>query len=342
MIKKNKIILLLFALSAFIFNIIYVNADTQTLGATWSKVCFDTNCSSNETFYQGQGRSDIDEVVPVIYFYFYGDYNSGTQKFNKDTLYTLSINFSLYLVGEERPVNASEISSLFSEYEFGAGVTGVSDMSGSLIKIQNYGFYNGANNSVEFRIQFKPTQTINFTRFTLKFNNQPVWNFHYKKATLTGVTNSMEAINDLNQSIINGNQNIINNQNKNQEQTNKNLEDINSSINNSEVDDASGQINDLNNNFANNGIITELITLPVKLYSKILNGVQGTCKPFVLGNLFGTELSMPCINISSFIGSTLWNIIDILISGIFVFIMSKKFIKVFDNFSTMKEGDVIQ
>lgn len=342
MTKKNKIILLLLAFSAFIFNIIYVNADTQTLGATWSKICYDRNCVSNETFYQGQGKSDIDEVVPVIYFYFYGDYNSGTQKFNKDTLYTLSINFSLYFVGEERPLNASEISSLFSEYEFGSGVTGEADMSGRLIKIENYGFYNGSNNSVEFRIQFKPTQTINFLRFTLKFNNQPVWSFHYNKSTLNGVTNTMEAINDLNQSIINGNQNIINNQNINQQQTNKNLEDINSSINNSEVDDASGQINDLNKNFANNGIITELITLPVKLYSKILNGVQGTCQPFVLGNLYGTELSMPCINISGFIGSTLWNIIDILISGIFVYIMSKKFIKVFDNFSTMKEGDVIQ
>lgn len=287
--------------SFFIFNINYVKADSQTLGATWSRVCFDKSCANNEVFYQGQGKSDINQVVPVIYFYFYGDYNTGTQKFNKDTLYTLSINFSLYLVGEERPVNASEISSLFSEYEFGAGITGESDMSGSLIKIQNYGFYNGTNNSVEFRIQFKPTQTVNFTRFTLKYNKEVIWNFHYNKASLNGVTNSMEAINDLNQSIIIGNQNIINNQNQNQQQTNEKLDNLNKSVEDTNKflkDDTepNSDISSLGNvqGLLPAGPVDTLLNIPFTFLSVVNNSLSGTCVPLTGTFVFNSTLTIPC------------------------------------------------
>ena len=144
---------------------------------------------------------------------------------------------------------------------------------------------------------------------------------------------------------------VIDNQNKNQEQTNSYLDaQINSqnqtnekldNITDSNVDDPSSSINSFQNMLASNGVITQLVTLPVTLFSKVLNSVNGTCSNYNLGSLLGTDLILPCINIQNYLGSTLWSVIDVLISGLFVYAISRKFIKVFENLSSMKDGDVI-
>ena len=116
---------------------------------------------------------------------------------------------------------------------------------------------------------------------------------------------------------------------------------INNSITSDTVDDPSNSINSFKDKIAQNGVITQLIGLPVTLFTKVLNSVNGTCISYNLGSLFGTDIIFPCINISNYIGSTLWNVIDVLISGLFVYSLSKKFIKVFEHMSSMNEGDVI-
>ena len=116
---------------------------------------------------------------------------------------------------------------------------------------------------------------------------------------------------------------------------------INTTISSDQVDDPSNAINSFNDKVAQNGVITQLIGLPVTLFSKVLNSVNGTCINYNLGNLYGTDIIFPCISIKNYIGSTLWNVIDVLISGLFVYAISRKFIKVFESMSSMKEGDVI-
>lgn len=116
---------------------------------------------------------------------------------------------------------------------------------------------------------------------------------------------------------------------------------INNSINNSDVDDPSSSINSFNDKLAENGVITQLIGLPVTLFTKVLNSVNGTCTSYNLGSLFGTEIVFPCINMFNILGGNLWSVIDVLISGLFVYSISKKFIKVFEHMSSMNEGDVI-
>lgn len=119
------------------------------------------------------------------------------------------------------------------------------------------------------------------------------------------------------------------------------INDVNGSINNDNVDDPSSSINSFKDKIAENGVITQLVGLPVTLFTKILNSVNGTCSPYNFGSLFGTYIVFPCINVSNYLGSTLWNIIDVLISGLFVYSLSRKFIKVFEHMSSMNEGDVI-
>lgn len=122
---------------------------------------------------------------------------------------------------------------------------------------------------------------------------------------------------------------------------NGSINDLNGTINNDNVDDPSSSINQFKDKIATNGVITQLVGLPVTLFTKVLNSVNGTCSSYNLGSLFGTDLVLPCVNIETYLGSSLWGVIDVLISGLFVYTISKKFIKVFENMSSMNEGDVI-
>lgn len=122
-----------------------------------------------------------------------------------------------------------------------------------------------------------------------------------------------------------------------QEETKK----VNDTISSDEVDDPSSSINSFKDKIAENGVITQLIGLPVTLFTKVLNSVNGTCTSYNLGSLFGTEIVFPCINMFNILGGNLWAVIDVLISGLFVYSISKKFIKVFEHMSSMNEGDVI-
>lgn len=124
-------------------------------------------------------------------------------------------------------------------------------------------------------------------------------------------------------------------------ETNQELGKVNDNITNDDVGGVDGAFESFESFVSENSTITQLITMPITLYTSILNGVQSSCQPFSLGNLFGINLTLPCINIGNYLGSTLWSMIDIIISGFAIFSISKKLIKIFNNFSTMKEGDVI-
>ena len=132
-------------------------------------------------------------------------------------------------------------------------------------------------------------------------------------------------------------QDVLENNQAIKEQT----EALNNNITNDNVGGVENSFESFEGYIAENSTITNLITMPITLYTSILNGLQSTCKPFVLGDLFGTNLTIPCINLSSYLGSALWSTIDIIISGFAIFAISKKLIKIFNNFSSMKEGDVI-
>lgn len=122
---------------------------------------------------------------------------------------------------------------------------------------------------------------------------------------------------------------------------NNSINNLNNNISNSDVEDPTGMLDDMEDLIATNGTITNLISLPITLYTKVLNSINGTCSQFNLGSLYNHNLIIPCINVSTYLGSTLWNLIDIIISGAFVLIIAKKMIKAFENFTSMKEGDVI-
>jgi hypothetical protein len=139
-------------------------------------------------------------------------------------------------------------------------------------------------------------------------------------------------------------QNIIDQNNQiisEQQNTTNAIEDVNDNLTNSDVTGVEDSFEQFEGFLEDNSTITQLITLPITLYSSILNNVGGSCQPFNLGSLYGEDLVLPCVNIGNYLGSTLWGMIDLIISGFAVYFIAKKLIKVFNTFSSMKDGDVI-
>jgi hypothetical protein len=139
-------------------------------------------------------------------------------------------------------------------------------------------------------------------------------------------------------------QNIIDQNNQiisEQQNTTNAVEDLNDNLTDSDVTGVEDSFEQFEGFLEDNSTITQLITLPITLYSSILNNVGGSCQPFNLGSLYGENLVLPCVNIGNYLGSTLWGMIDLIISGFAVYFIAKKLIKVFNNFSSMKDGDVI-
>ena len=123
--------------------------------------------------------------------------------------------------------------------------------------------------------------------------------------------------------------------------TNQSINNLNDTMKDDSVDSPSSDISNFESLLPSNGVITQLIALPLTLYQKIINNINGSCSAFNLGNLYGTDIVFNCIDLSQYLGSTLWTMIDLILSGIFVLTISKKMVKVFNSFTFMKEGDVL-
>lgn len=207
--------------------------------------------------------------------------------------------------------------------------------------VYNYNYYSGEmgqSYGVKWSINIHNTAGYNvFVRFESMFvSNELINDFSsdYLLSSLISQNSSLRS--ELNE--VKTNTSETNNK---LDETNQELGEVNDNITNDEVGGVDGAFENFEGFVSENSTITQLITMPITLYTSILNGVQSTCQPFSLGNLFGTNLTLPCINIGNYLGSTLWTMIDVIISGFAIFSISKKLIKIFNNFSTMKEGDVI-
>lgn len=89
--------------------------------------------------------------------------------------------------------------------------------------------------------------------------------------------------------------------------------------------------------------LQDLLFMPLTLMNAINTGFNSSCSSFSLGSLFGHNIELRCFTISDIIGLDLAGIIDVIISGIFIYLFSKHLRKVFDKTTNLEseEGDVI-
>lgn len=149
-------------------------------------------------------------------------------------------------------------------------------------------------------------------------------------ATANSVSQVQQGINEVKQE--------IKGMEEQQKHTNEKLDSIDSTLNDSSVDSSDSTINDLKGKIPTNSVISDLLLLPVKFLQNFVNALGSSCTQFSLGNLYGTDLFMPCINIKNYLGVGIWTTIDLILSGLFVYSLRKKFIEIYENLTNLKNG----
>lgn len=116
------------------------------------------------------------------------------------------------------------------------------------------------------------------------------------------------------------------------------VDNVNDTLNDSNVDSSDTTINSLKNQIPTNSVISDLLLLPIRFLQNFVNALNSSCSQFNLGSLYGTNLYMPCINLENYLGSTIWTMIDLIFSGMFVYGLRKKFIQIYENITNLKNG----
>lgn len=331
--KFLKYILFLF-ISNFLFTILNVSADVSNLSVRYTKGYVISNARrlvwNSETNLNTSGLFDYNAGLGLeidLSLFGFRDEGSNVGRYVKINYTSCISGGSPFADGFNGITDNNNITGDFTYYKHGKlGVQGRCSVGG------HTGYLS--TNYVIFTIKSETPVDANTSQIS---GTITLWNGYTANTQGYATFNAIDIVeynpSDNSNTIINQNETIINNQNN----INSSLDDIKSD----NVDDPSSSINSFKDKIAENGVITQLVGLPVTLFTKILNSVNGTCSPYNFGSLFGTDIVFPCINVANYLGSTLWNIIDVLISGLFVYSLSRKFIKVFEHMSSMEEGDVI-
>lgn len=128
-----------------------------------------------------------------------------------------------------------------------------------------------------------------------------------------------------------------------QQQTTNAVNNVNDSINNDSVSSNTEHSNTAQgwaSQSASDSVVSDMVLMPITLLNAFSSGFNGSCQAYNLGSLYGTNLTLPCINISNYLGATLWGIIDVLMSGFLIYGIGKKFVKVFNDFTNLKDSQV--
>lgn len=125
----------------------------------------------------------------------------------------------------------------------------------------------------------------------------------------------------------------------NSSSTASNTEEIKNKINDSSIDNnnATSTIDNLSSQLASDNTISSLLLLPINFINVLIDGLGGACVPYDLGELWGTHIVMPCINLYETFG-TIWYLVDTGLSALIIFNMSKYFIRLFNKLTNLKDG----
>lgn len=115
-----------------------------------------------------------------------------------------------------------------------------------------------------------------------------------------------------------------------QQQLNDTLNDS-TGVSDNDIEDLFGDIN------SSDTPISDLLTMPITLIQAYINGFSASCSPISLGSLYDKPINLPCINLENILGSTLWNLIDLLFSVFMFYNISQLIISAFNNLTSLKD-----
>lgn len=118
---------------------------------------------------------------------------------------------------------------------------------------------------------------------------------------------------------------------------NDSVNNLNDTLNDTSQPNTNQDISDMEDMVASDTPISDLITMPLTLINAYINGVNSTCSPVNLGNLYGSDLILPCINLEQRFGSNLWGIIDAFFSLFMCYNIGMLFVSAFDGLTSLRD-----
>lgn len=122
---------------------------------------------------------------------------------------------------------------------------------------------------------------------------------------------------------------------------NQAISDGQQQLNDTLNDDTGVSDNDIEELFGDfeesNTPISDLLLMPITLYSAFITGISASCSPVSLGSLYDTPITLPCINLEDILGSSLWSLIDLLFSFFMFYNISQLIISAFNNLTSLKD-----
>lgn len=111
---------------------------------------------------------------------------------------------------------------------------------------------------------------------------------------------------------------------------------INDSITNPNISgDFSGIIPDTNEE---QNLLGDLVFIPFNFFKNIVDGLTYQCSPINMGSLFGVNITFPCLTPSTFIGTAVWGLFDILITSVGMIAFANRLKAIFNDFLTLGTG----
>lgn len=147
--------------------------------------------------------------------------------------------------------------------------------------------------------------------------------------TINAINNSANAVIN---SQANNTTNIINNQNENANKINDTMKDETAP-----TDEEITYLFDFDLDDSNSPV-SDLITMPITLLQAYLNGFNSSCSSVSLGSLYGHNIVLPCIRPQDYLGSTLWNLIDMCFALYLVYNVGLMCVSIYESITSLDDN----
>lgn len=125
---------------------------------------------------------------------------------------------------------------------------------------------------------------------------------------------------------------------------NQAINDSLNDLNNNLTDDSGIEDSEMSNFFddfdidESNSPVSDFLTMPITLMTAYVNGMSSTCSPVSLGSLYGTTLTLPCINLQTYFGANLWSLIDALFCFYMVYNIGMLCVSIYESITSLSDG----
>lgn len=219
--------------------------------------------------------------------------------------------------------NAWRILIDFTYKEVNGWSPGIDEFNFIMHSNNGYKFFQGDQNGLDIGIDISDIQSYDI-------NIINTWNSDKANQTIINQNNSL----------INGQNTINNSLNDVENSINYNGNRIDNTLNDSSIpSDSENKINAITSAITTNqnSSIVQLATFIPQTLQLILNGFNTSCTGgYSLGSLYGTELSIPCINPVDYLGSFLWGVIDSILCLCYLIPLCKFLVNKYNDLTSMK------